>query len=206
MSSTLQNVGPLVHQNISVEKGCTYFLTGLSGCGKSTLAEAMKKHLDAATGNSKRVFCLDGDIIRQGLNAKLGFTAEDRKENIRRIGEVSKLMNAAGQIVFCSFIAPEEAARTQARETHEANGQDFVEVYVCPSKDECIKRDPKGLYKKALAGTLPNFTGISAPYDEPKDALNIDTEKYSLDECMRILQADMFKNGCIKDNSTRPVV
>jgi len=111
MSSTLQNAGPLVHQNLSVEKGCTYFLTGLSGCGKSTLAEAMKKHLDAATGNSKRVYCLDGDIIRQGLNAGLGFSPEDRAENIRRVGETAKLLNGAGQIVFCSFIAPEEAAR-----------------------------------------------------------------------------------------------
>ena len=118
MNSTLQNCGPLVNADVEVVKGCTYWLTGLSGCGKSTLAEAMKKHLDAATGNSKRIFCLDGDIIRQGLNQGLGFSPEDRAENIRRIGEVSKLMNAAGQIVFCSFISPEEGPRAQARKTH----------------------------------------------------------------------------------------
>jgi adenylylsulfate kinase-like enzyme len=117
--ATLQNK-PLIKKNISVEKGATYWLTGLSGCGKSTLAEAMKAHLDEATGNSKRVTCLDGDVIRQGLNAGLGFTVEDRAENIRRIGEVSKLLNAAGQIVFCSFISPEAGPRAAARETHES--------------------------------------------------------------------------------------
>jgi len=206
MSSTLQNAGPLVHQNLSVEKGCTYFLTGLSGCGKSTLAEAMKNHLDAATGNSKRIYCLDGDIIRQGLNAGLGFSEEDRAENIRRVGETAKLLNSAGQIVFCSFIAPCEKARAQVRATHEANGQDYVEVYVCPSLAECEKRDTKGMYKKARAGIMKNFTGVSAPYDAPKDALNIDTEKMNLEECMRVLQADMLKNGCLKDVNTRTVV
>lgn len=116
-------------------------------------------------------------------------------------------MNAAGQIVFCSFISPEEKPRAQARKTHEDNGQSFVEVYCCADLDTCEKRDPKGLYKKARAGIMKNFTGVSAPYDAPKDALNIDTGKNDLNECMRILQADMLKNGCIKDNNgPRPVV
>lgn len=131
---------------------------------------------------------------------------EDRAENIRRIGEVSKLLNAAGQIVFCSFISPEAGPRQIARETHEANNQHFVEVYVNTPLETCEERDPKGLYKKARAGVIPNFTGVSADYEAPKDALNIDTSKYDLEQCMRILQQDMLNSGVIKDNNNRPVV
>lgn len=147
--------------------GATYWLTGLSGSGKSTLAEATKAYLDKALGNTTSVFCLDGDIIRQGMNKGLGFSPEDRAENIRRVGEVSKLFNQAGQIVFCSFIAPEAGPRDLVSSTHAKDNLNFCETYISASLEVCEERDPKGLYKKARSGAMKNFTGIDAPYDEP---------------------------------------
>ena len=150
--STLQNCGPLIKANLTVEKGCTYWLTGLPGSGKSTFAEAMKKHLDSAIGTDTRVFVLDGDHVRQGLNKGLGFSVEDRAENIRRVGEVSKLMNQAGMIVLCCFVSPEEGPRLKAAETHKEGNCKFEEIFCCAEGKVCEERDPKGLWKKARNG------------------------------------------------------
>ena len=139
------------------------WFTGLSGSGKSTIADLVEKLLHAA---GKHTFLLDGDNIRHGLNRDLGFTAEDRVENIRRIAEVAKLMTDAGLIVLVSFISPFRSERRMAREMMPQG--EFLEICVDAPLQECIRRDPKGLYKKAIAGKIPNFTGISSPYEAPE--------------------------------------
>ncbi len=143
-------------------KGVTIWLTGLSGSGKSTLARALEEQL---THSGRFAYVLDGDNIRHGLNRDLGFSPEDRKENIRRIGEVAKLFTDAGAVVVTAFISPYREDRDQVREIL-ASG-DFLEVFVDAPLDVCESRDPKGLYKKARAGEIPQFTGISAPYEAP---------------------------------------
>lgn len=161
----------------------TIWLTGLSGSGKSTLANELEKRL-AALG--KHTMLLDGDNIRMGLNKNLGFKEADRIENIRRIAEVARLMNDAGLIVITSFISPYVRDRRQARDII---GEDsFLEVYVSTPLEECEKRDVKGLYKKARAGEIPNFTGISSPYEVPENpAVTVDTSKMPLEECVDLL-------------------
>jgi bifunctional enzyme CysN/CysC len=140
------------------------WFTGLSGSGKSTIANLVEKLLHA---KGKHTFLLDGDNVRHGLNRDLGFTAEDRVENIRRIAEVAKLMTDAGLIVLVSFISPFRSERQMARELM-PDGE-FIEVFVDTPIEECVRRDPKGLYKKAMAGQIPNFTGISSPYEAPEN-------------------------------------
>ncbi len=140
------------------------WFTGLSGSGKSTIANLVEKLLHA---KGKHTFLLDGDNVRHGLNRDLGFTAEDRVENIRRIAEVAKLMTDAGLIVLVSFISPFQSERQMARELM-PDGE-FIEVFVDTPIEECVRRDPKGLYKKAMAGQIPNFTGISSPYEAPEN-------------------------------------
>ena len=145
------------------QKGCVVWFTGLSGSGKSTLANAVAHQLHE---RNHHTYVLDGDNVRHGLNKNLGFSPEDREENIRRVGEVAKLFVDAGTIVMTAFISPYRADRDQARELIENNR--FVEVFVeCPL-DVCEERDPKGLYKKARTGEIKEFTGISAPYEEPE--------------------------------------
>lgn len=157
------------------------WFTGLSAAGKSTVANLVEKEL---FDRDIRSYVLDGDNIRHGLNSNLGFSPEDRKENIRRIGEVSKLMVDAGIIVLTAFISPYREDRNTARDLFE-NG-DFIEVYVKCSLEECEKRDPKGLYKKARAGIIKNYTGISAPYEEPEaPELVIETDKFNEQESMQ---------------------
>ena len=145
-------------------KGATIWFTGLSGSGKSTVAVALEKVLNERGALAYR---LDGDNVRLGINKNLGFSAEDRKENIRRIGEVAKLFVDAGVIVLSSFISPYRADRDAVRALHDAGGMAFVEVFVDCSLAEAEKRDPKGLYKKARAGEIKNFTGIDDPYEAP---------------------------------------
>lgn len=143
-------------------KGAIVWFTGLSGAGKSTLANALEDRLNKM---GKRTYVLDGDNIRNGLNKDLGFSDEDRVENIRRIGEVAKLMLDAGVIVMTAFISPFKADRNIVRSL--VNDGDFIEVYTEADLDICEERDPKGLYKKARAGEIPEFTGISSPYEAP---------------------------------------
>ena len=149
------------------QKGATIWFTGLSGSGKSTVAVALEAVLHA---QGRLVYRLDGDNVRLGINKNLGFSAEDRAENIRRIGEIAKLFVDAGVIVLSSFVSPYRADRDLVRKLHVDGGMDFVEVYVDVPLAEAEKRDPKGLYKKARAGEIKNFTGISDPYEAPEQS------------------------------------
>lgn len=146
-------------------KGCTMWFTGLSASGKSTIASALEQVL---VQRGVHAYRLDGDNIRFGLNANLGFSAEDRAENIRRIGEVAKLFADSGSVALTSFISPYAADRDKARALHDKAGLKFIEVYVDAPIEVCEQRDPKGLYKKARAGELKGFTGIDDPYEAPK--------------------------------------
>jgi bifunctional enzyme CysN/CysC len=165
-------------------KPACFWFTGLSGSGKSTLARAFEQKLFS---EGKQVFVIDGDNVRHGLNGDLGFTAEDREENIRRIGHVARLMYDAGFIVLCCFISPTRDLRNFVRGLFPDGA--FNEVHVQCDLDECINRDPKGLYKKALAGEIPNFTGVSAPYEEPEGAeIVINTANQTVEECLNELK------------------
>jgi adenylylsulfate kinase len=167
-------------ESINGHKGCTVWLTGLSGSGKSTLANLLEK---ALWERGIRSFVLDGDNVRHGLNKDLGFSPADRTENIRRIGEVAKLFTEAGVINSTAFISPYRADRDLVREI--MNDGDFIEVLVDCELEECEKRDPKGLYKKARAGEIPEFTGISAPYEAPeKPELTINTTSQSPEDSL----------------------
>ncbi|WP_163583221.1 adenylyl-sulfate kinase [Gracilibacillus saliphilus] len=170
------------------QKPLTLWFTGLSGSGKSTLANEVEKRL-VATGH--HTMLLDGDNVRHGLNKNLGFKEQDRVENIRRIAEVGKLMNDAGLIALTSFISPYESDRQNAREII---GDSYVEIFVSTPLEVCEERDVKGLYKKARAGEIPNFTGISSPYEEPENPeIEIDTSKYSLEEATDYVVKEIMK-------------
>ena len=161
------------------QRGATLWFTGLSGSGKSTLAVALEKALHEM---GRLTYILDGDNIRHGINSNLGFSPEDRKENIRRIAEISKLFRDAGVINLTAFISPYREDRQLARDL--ADG-DFIEIFVDAPLAACEARDPKGLYKKARAGEIPEFTGISAPYEAPeKPELHVKTADDSVDECV----------------------
>jgi adenylylsulfate kinase len=174
---------------------CIWF-TGLSGSGKSTLANALARHLFEA---NIQTYVLDGDNIRHGLNKDLGFTDEDRKENIRRIGEVSKLFVDSGQIVLTAFISPFREDRQQVRDILSDN--EFFEVYVKCSLDECEVRDPKGLYKKARNNEIKHFTGIDSPYEEPENpAIIVDTETQTVEESVKQIVDYLVKKQLIMIN------
>jgi len=167
------------------------WFTGLSGSGKSTVANAAARRLfDLGVST----YVLDGDNVRHGLNKDLGFSDEARKENIRRIGEVSKLFVDGGQLVFTAFISPFREDRDTVRALLEEG--EFIEVFVeCPI-EKCEQRDPKGLYKKARAGEIPEFTGISSPYEAPENPeLVLNTDQYSVEECVEQLVAYLKKNN-----------
>src|SRR5512137_690122 len=146
------------------QKGCTIWFTGLPSSGKSTTAFTLEHELISL---GYLAYVLDGDNVRHGLNRNLGFSAEDREENIRRIGEVAKLFADAGVITMTSFISPYRKERDLARKIHGEAGLRFVEIFVDTPVDICEERDPKGLYKKARRGELKGFTGIDDPYEEP---------------------------------------
>ena len=175
-------------------KGVVVWLTGLSGCGKSTVATELQKEL---FDRGCRVFILDGDNIRHGLNGDLGFSPEDREENIRRIGEVAKLFADAGTIAITSFISPYRNDRDRNRGLLKEG--EFVEVFVKAALEVCEERDPKGLYKKARAGIIPEFTGISAPYEEPlQPELVIETDKLSVEKSAQKIIDYLVENGIIQ--------
>ena len=163
------------------QKGCVIWFTGLSGSGKSTLANEVASALHQ---NQHLTYVLDGDNIRHGLNKNLGFSPEDREENIRRIGEVANLFADAGVITATAFISPYRADREKVRSLLESGR--FIEVYVACPVEECEKRDPKGLYKKARAGEIKGFTGIDAPYEAPEEPeIIIDTSVLNLEDSVR---------------------
>jgi len=165
------------------QKGVTVWLTGLSGSGKSTIAVELEH---ALIENKYHAYILDGDNIRHGLNKNLGFSPEDRSENIRRIGEVAKLFTDANIITIAAFISPYRADRDAVRKLLK-DGK-FIEVYVKCSVEVCEERDTKGLYKKARAGEVKDFTGISAPYEEPHNPeLTIDSSNLSVEESTRTI-------------------
>ena len=164
------------------QKGATFWFTGLSASGKSTIAVAVEQVL---LSRGHHAYRLDGDNIRMGLNKNLGFSAEDRAENIRRIGEVSKLFADAGVISIASFISPYTADRDAVRALHAENDVAYFECYIDCSLEAAEERDPKGLYKKARAGEIKGFTGIDDPYEAPESAdLHIKTHEDDLETCV----------------------
>ncbi|MEP3480847.1 MAG: adenylyl-sulfate kinase [Fuerstiella sp.] len=178
------------HQ-LNGHKGAVLWFTGLSGCGKSTIANAVDRLLH---DRGIHTYVLDGDNIRQGLNKNLTFSPEDRKENIRRIGEVAKLFSDSGTIVLTAFISPYRQDRDQVRDLM-PTGQ-FQEVHVDASVETCEGRDPKGLYQKARAGEIKDFTGIDAPYEAPKDAeLHLDSNTKGVQELAHEVMTHLEANG-----------
>ncbi|KAF2156059.1 adenylylsulfate kinase [Myriangium duriaei CBS 260.36] len=183
------------------QQGATVWFTGLSASGKSTIATALEQHLLHLGLASYR---LDGDNVRFGLNKDLGFSEKDRNENIRRIAEVAKLFADSSTIALTSFISPYRADRDQARALHENTNNTesplpFIEVFVDIPVEEAEKRDPKGLYKKARAGEIKDFTGISAPYEEPKNPeVHIHSEKTSVEEAVAIIVKYLDEHGLLR--------
>ena len=163
------------------QHGLTIWFTGLSGSGKSTVAVALEREL-SSQGYMSRI--LDGDNIRSGINSDLGFSEADRRENIRRIAEVCKLFTDTGIITLAAFVSPTSALRKLAREI--VGKEHFFEIYVSTPLEECERRDVKGLYAKARSGAIPEFTGITAPFEEPEHPeLRLDTTHLSVEECVR---------------------
>ena len=178
------------------QRGATVWFTGLSACGKSTIAFTVEH---ALVERGHLAYVLDGDNIRHGLNKNVGFSPEDREENIRRLGEVAKLFADAGVVTFTSFISPYRKDRNQARKIHEEAGLPFVEVFVKASVEVCEKRDPKGLYAKAREGKIPEFTGISAPYEEPlKAELVLDTDTLTPQQSAQIVLDYLEQKGLLR--------
>jgi adenylylsulfate kinase len=176
------------------QKGVLIWFTGLSGSGKSTLAHAVEERL-FETGHLS--FVLDGDNIRHGLNKNLGFSPQDREENIRRIGEVARLFVQAGMITMTAFISPYRIDRDKARALLGAG--EFIEVFVKVPIEVAEERDPKGLYKKARSGEIKEFTGISAPYEEPLNPeLVIDTSQFDLGQSAEMVLSYLKEKGIIK--------
>ena len=172
------NVSKEGRSSIKQQKPCILWFTGLSGSGKSTIANALESKLLEL---NKHTYLLDGDNIRMGLTKGLGFSDEDRIENIRRIGEVSKLFVDAGTIVLTAFISPFQKERDAVRSLVEEG--EFIEVFIDTPLEVCESRDPKGLYKKARKGEIPNFTGISSPYEAPKKPeIHIKNDKISIED------------------------
>lgn len=184
------NVTPIAHRVSIHERNIAYqhhsgilWLTGLSASGKSTLALELEKTLFA---KGYKTFVLDGDNVRSGLNADLGFDEDDRNENIRRVGEVAALFAEAGLIVIAAFISPYNADRERIRQAHPNM---FHEIYLNASLEDCEKRDPKGLYKRARNGEIPLFTGVSEPYEPPlSPELIVDTVKRDIADSVKLLE------------------
>ena len=187
-------VGKAERAAIKAQRPGLVWFTGLSGAGKSTIANLVERKLHAA---GRHTMLLDGDNLRHGLNRDLGFTEADRVENIRRVGEVAKLMLESGLIVLCSFISPYRAERDSVRNLVE--GGEFIEVFVDTPIDECMRRDSKGLYAKATSGELINFTGVSAPYEPPENPeLHLQTLGNSPEELAQLVLREMLHRGMLE--------
>lgn len=185
----------ITRSRILQQSGATVWFTGLSGSGKSTIAVALEACL---TDMGKLCYRLDGDNIRLGINRNLGFSAADRAENIRRVGEVSKLFVDAGLIVLSSFISPYSADRELVRQLHADAGFPFVEIFVDCALAEAERRDPKGLYKKARAGEIKNFTGIDDPYEPPtRPEIHLRSDQLTLQQEVDIILAYMKSAGLL---------
>lgn len=186
----------LTKENRRKQNGHNSFViwfTGLSGSGKSTLANALASRL---FHDDVRNYVLDGDNVRHGLNKDLGFSEEDRTENIRRIGEVSKLFVDSGQVVLTAFISPFQADRKLVRDL--LDEKEFIEVYVKCSIDTCEERDPKGLYVKARQGLIKDFTGINSPYEEPENPeIVVESDRTTVEESVEQVIQYLKKNGLI---------
>src|SRR5262249_53961367 len=177
------------------QQGCTLWFTGLSGSGKSTFAYTLEH---ALVQRGHLAYVLDGDNIRHGLNKNLGFSAADREENIRRIGEVAKLFADTGVITMTSFISPYRKDRDNVRKLHDDGKMAFIEIHINTPIETCEKRDPKGLYKKARAGELKNFTGIDDPYEPPSNPdLSIDATHTSPQEGAVLIVKYLEKRGIL---------
>ncbi len=184
------------HENLR-QQGATIWLTGLPASGKSTIAVALEQVL---TQRGNHAYVLDGDNVRHGLNKNLGFSAEDRAENIRRIGEVAKLFTDAGLLTITSFISPYRGDRDQVRQLHEEAKLPFMEVYVETPLEVAEERDPKGLYKKARAGEITGFPGIDDPYEEPQKAeLVLRTAEQSVEDSVQELFDFLDKQGLLSN-------
>lgn len=175
-------------------RACVLWFTGLSGAGKSTLAHAVEERLHQ---QGCRTFVLDGDNVRHGLSSNLGFSDADRQENIRRMGEAAKLMMESGLIVLAALISPFQADRERVRQRMPTG--DFLEIYCNASLAVCEARDVKGMYKKARAGEIRNYTGIDSPYEAPLEAeLVVDTASASLDDCVNLVLALLEQRGVMR--------
>ncbi|WP_274364309.1 adenylyl-sulfate kinase [Paenibacillus thermotolerans] len=194
------NITKADRQLKNLHKSCVLWFTGLSGAGKSTLANAVEKEL---YNHNIRSYVLDGDNIRHGLNKNLGFGPEDRKENIRRIGEVAKLFVDAGLFAITAFISPFREDRELARNM--VDQHEFIEIYVKCSLEECERRDPKGLYKKAREGKIKEFTGISSPYEPPvSPELIIESDKQPLSYSVQMVMNFLEENGYLETGTNQP--
>jgi adenylylsulfate kinase len=188
-------------RNLHGHQSMILWFTGLSGAGKSTLANAMEARLHAEGCSS---IVLDGDNVRHGLCGDLGFSDEDRIENIRRIGEMAKLFVDAGVIALTAFISPFRDDRRRVREL--AGEEDFIEIYCKCSLDACEQRDVKGMYKKARRGEISDFTGISSPYEEPENAeIIVETDRHTVEECVDQMFEKLESLGTFSRPSNRSV-
>ena len=189
------HVGRETRETLLKQKGCTIWLTGLPSSGKSTIGFSLEH---ALVQQGRLAYVLDGDNIRHGLNKNLGFSAEDRTENIRRIGEVTKLFADAGVISITSFVSPYKADRDANRKLHDDAGIPFIEVFIDTPVEACEERDPKGLYKKARAGEIPQFTGVSDPYEAPeKPEVVLKTNEMKPEECVAVLAQYLEEHGLL---------
>lgn len=186
--------------------GITLWMTGLSGSGKSTISVALERALAENQAKSYFVYRLDGDNLRFGLNRDLGFSPQDRKENVRRVSEVSKLFAEAGAIVVAGLISPYAADRDYAREVHKNASLPFMEVFVDAPLAAVESRDPKGLYKKAREGKIKGFTGIDAPYEKPqKPEVHVRTDQLSVVQSVNVILKKLDEFGLHLQQSFRPL-
>lgn len=189
-----QHVSKAQRSELKKQKPCLLWYTGLSGSGKSTVANAVDAMLFA---RGCHTYLLDGDNVRHGLNGDLGFTDDDRIENIRRVSEVAKLFTDAGMIVSTAFISPFASDRQMAAEKLEVD--EFIEVYIDTPISVCEQRDPKGLYKKARAGEIKHFTGIDSTYDVPQNpAIHVKTAEQDIEACAQQIIQHLVKHGFIQ--------